>query len=38
MVEVAKTAKEFGSGDIRLTYDQNIYIVDLANSKIEARL
>jgi len=30
MVEVAKTAKEFGSGNIRLTYDQNIYIVDLA--------
>ncbi len=35
MVEVAEVAKEFGSGDIRLTYDQNIYIVDLANSKIE---
>ncbi len=35
MVEVAEIAKEFGSGNIRLTYDQNIYIVDLANSKIE---
>jgi len=26
MIEVAKTAKEFASGDIRLSYDQNIYI------------
>ena len=29
MIEVAQAAKSFGSGDVRLTYDQNIYIVNV---------
>lgn len=29
MIELAQVAKEFGSGDIRLTYDQNIYLPNI---------
>jgi len=29
MIATAQSAKEFGSGDLRLTYDQNIYILGL---------
>ena len=29
MIELAKTAQRFGSGDIRLTYDQNCYIIGI---------
>jgi len=29
MIELAKSAQSFGSGDIRLSYDQNCYIVDI---------
>ena len=29
MIELAKSAKRFSSGDLRLTYDQNIYAVGL---------
>ena len=29
MMAVAQSAKEFGSGDLRLTYDQNIYVIGL---------
>ncbi len=35
MIEVAKEAKEFGSGDIRLTYDQNLYILGIPSSDID---
>ena len=30
LIETAKEAKNFGSGDLRLTYDQNVYIVDIS--------
>lgn len=36
MIDSAKLAKEFGSGDIRLTYDQNLYIVNIDKEKLEA--
>jgi len=29
LIALAESAKEFGSGDLRLTYDQNIYIIGL---------
>ena len=35
MIEVAKTAQRFGSGDVRLTYDQNIYIVNVNKADLE---
>ena len=35
MIEVAKTAQKFGSGDVRLTYDQNIYIVNVDKENLE---
>lgn len=35
MMEVAKAAKAFGSGDIRLTYDQNVYVVNIAKEVLE---
>ncbi len=35
MIEVAKTAQRFGSGDVRLTYDQNIYIVNVDQADLE---
>jgi len=36
MIEVAKRAKGFGSGDLRLTYDQNIYVVDIDKDALDA--
>jgi len=36
MIALAESAKKFGSGDIRLTYDQNIYIIGLNPNNIEA--
>jgi len=35
MMAIAESAKAFGSGEIRLTYDQNIYIIGLLPSHIE---
>ncbi len=35
MMALADSAKAFGSGNLRLTYDQNIYIVGLNPSNIE---
>jgi len=35
LLKSAKFAKSFGSGDIRLTYDQNIYIIDIDKSKFD---
>ena len=29
MIELAKSAQTFGSGDIRLSYDQNCYVIDI---------
>ncbi len=34
MINAAKTAKMFGSGDIRLTYDQNLYIINVPSKEI----
>jgi len=36
MIEAAKLAKEYGSGDIRISYDQNIFIVGIKKESIEA--
>lgn len=36
MIELASRAKGFGSGNIRLTYDQNIFIVDIDKSALDA--
>jgi ferredoxin-nitrite reductase len=36
MIEAAHTAKAFGSGDIRLTYDQNLYIINVPQTELEA--
>ena len=36
MIELAKRADSFGSGDLRLTYDQNIYVVNLDSSALDA--
>jgi len=35
MMEVANIAKEYGSGDIRLSYDQNIYIPSITKELFE---
>jgi ferredoxin-nitrite reductase len=34
MIATAETAKSYGSGDIRLTYDQNIYIINVPTEEI----
>ncbi|MEA1879101.1 MAG: ferredoxin--nitrite reductase, partial [Campylobacterota bacterium] len=34
MMATAELAKEFGSGDVRLTYDQNVYIVNIDEEKL----
>jgi len=34
LIETADEAKRFGSGDLRLTYDQNIYIVNIAKDNL----
>jgi ferredoxin-nitrite reductase len=36
LIEVAKRAKSFGSGELRLTYDQNIYVIDIEKSTLDA--
>jgi ferredoxin-nitrite reductase len=36
MIEIASRAKGFGSGNLRLTYDQNIYIVDIDRVALDA--
>jgi len=36
MIELSKRAKGFGSGDLRLTYDQNIFVVDINKSALDA--
>ncbi len=35
MIELANFSKKFASGNLRLTYDQNIYIIDLPNINLE---
>ena len=35
LIEVAKRANTFGSGDLRLTYDQNIYVVDIEKELLD---
>jgi len=35
MIKAAHASHEFGSGDLRLTYDQNIYIVNVDKKKLE---
>ena len=34
MIATAQVAKEFGTGDIRLTYDQNVYVVNINKDKL----
>ena len=36
MIALAKTAVRFGSGDIRLSYDQNAYVLDINPTSMEA--
>ena len=36
LIEVAKRANNFGSGELRLTYDQNVYVVDIDISALDA--
>ena len=36
MMAAAETAKTYGTGDVRLTYDQNIYIVNIEKESLEA--
>ena len=36
MMATAEVAKEFGTGDVRLTYDQNVYIVDIPKESLES--
>ena len=36
LIEVAEQAKSFGSGDLRLTYDQNVYVVDIDKDALSA--
>ncbi len=35
MIATAELAKEFGSGDVRLSYDQNLYVVNISTEKLE---
>ncbi|CAA6811962.1 MAG: Ferredoxin--nitrite reductase (EC [uncultured Sulfurovum sp.] len=35
LIQLAESAKSFGSGDLRLTYDQNIYVVNINKSALE---
>ena len=35
MINLSMVAKEFGSGELRLTYDQNIYLLGISNSNLE---
>jgi len=36
LIDVAGRAKSFGSGDLRLTYDQNVYVVDIDKDMLDA--
>ena len=36
MIAAAQAAKSYGSGDIRLTYDQNLYIINIEKEKLDA--
>ena len=36
MIAAAKAAQSYGSGDIRLTYDQNLYIINIDKEKLDA--
>jgi len=36
MIAAAETAKRYGSGDIRLTYDQNLYIINIKTENLNA--
>jgi ferredoxin-nitrite reductase len=36
LIALAERAKGFGSGDLRLTYDQNIYVVNIDKSSLDA--
>ncbi|QOR62572.1 ferredoxin--nitrite reductase [Sulfurovum sp. ST-21] len=36
MIAAAETAKRYGSGDIRLTYDQNLYIINIGTENLDA--
>ncbi len=35
MIEAAKSAKAFGSGDIRLSYDQNLHIINIPRASLK---
>jgi len=36
MIAAAQVAKEFGTGEVRLTYDQNLYITNIDKADMEA--
>lgn len=36
MIETAETAKLYGDGNIRLTYDQNLYVINVPKENLEA--
>jgi len=36
LIDVAGRAKSFASGDLRLTYDQNVYVVDIDKDALDA--
>jgi len=36
LIDLASRAKSFGSGNLRLTYDQNVYVVDIDKSALPA--
>ncbi len=36
MIETANAAKMYGDGNIRLTYDQNLYVVNVPKENLEA--
>ena len=36
LISLAERAKGFGSGNLRLTYDQNIYVIDIDKSALDA--
>ncbi|CAA6818883.1 MAG: Ferredoxin--nitrite reductase (EC [uncultured Sulfurovum sp.] len=35
LIDLAQSANSFGSGDLRLTYDQNIYVVNVPKSNLD---
>jgi len=36
LISVAKEAKQFASGDLRFTYDQNVYVIDIAKENLDS--